>query len=83
MKTNNRFSKFISMKKFDYKFHQIAVIIHLEIIYLHCLGIVLFILLYFACKSTIFILGVGFFCFGGTKEDEGGSIKCLTFLGWS
>ena len=71
------------MKKFDNKFHQTAVIIHLEIIYLHCLGIVLFILLYFACKSTIFILGVGFFCFGGRKEDGGGSIKCLTFLGWS
>ena len=60
MKTNNGFFKFISMKKFDYKYHQTAVIIHLEIIYLHCLEVVLFILLYFACKSTIFILGVGF-----------------------
>ena len=61
MKRNNGFSNFISMKKFDYKYHQTAVTIHLEIIYLHCLGIVLFILLSFACKSTIFILGVGFF----------------------
>ena len=64
------------MKKFDNKFHQTTVIIHLEIIYLHCLGIVLFILLYFACDSTIFILGVGLFCFGGTREGGGGSIKC-------
>ena len=56
MKTNNGFSKFISMKKFDYKYHRTAVIIHLEIIYFHCLEIVLFILLYFACKPTIFIL---------------------------
>ena len=76
MKTKNGFSKFISMKKFDYKYHQTAVTIHLEIIHLHCLGIVLFILLYFACKSTIFILGVGYFCFGGTREGGGGSIKC-------
>ena len=71
MKTNNGFSKFISMKKFDYKYHQTAVIIHLEIIYLHRLGIVLFILLYFTCKSTIFILGVGSFCFGGTRDGGG------------
>ena len=61
IKANNGFSKFISIKKFDYKYHQTAVIIHLEIIYLYFLGIVLFILLYFACKSTIVILGVGFF----------------------
>ena len=45
MKTNNGFSKFISMKKFDYKYHQTAVIIHLEIIYLYCLGIILLILI--------------------------------------
>ena len=62
MKTNNGFSKFISMKTFDYKYHQTVVIIRLEIIYLHCLGIMLFILLFFACESTIFILGVGLFC---------------------
>ena len=76
IKTSNGFSKFICIKKFDYKYHQTAVIIHLEIMYLYCLGIVLFILLHFACKSTIFILGVGFFSFGGTRQGEGGSIKC-------
>ena len=77
MKTNNGFCNFISMKKFDYKYHQTAVTIHLEIIYLHCLGIVLFILLYFACKSTILILGVGCFWFGGTWEGGGGSTLFL------
>ena len=76
MKTNNSLSKFISMKKFDSKYHQTSVTIHLEIIYLHSLGMVLFILLYFPCKSTIFILGVGFFCFGGTREAGEVSIKC-------
>ena len=76
MKTNNGFSKFISMKKFDYKYDQTAVIIHLQIISLHYLGIVFFMLLYFSCKSTIFILGVGFFSFGGTRVGGGGSIKC-------
>ena len=75
IKTNNGLSNIISIEKFDYKYHQTAAIIHLEMIYLYCLEIVLFILLYFACKSTIFILGVGFFCSGGTRQGEGGSIK--------
>ena len=45
MKTSNGFSKFISMKKFHYKYHQTAVIIHLEIICLYCLQIILLILI--------------------------------------
>ena len=56
------------MKKFNYKYHQTTAINHLEVVNLHSLGIVLFILLHFACKLTIFILRVGFFCFGKTKE---------------
>ena len=59
------------MKKFDYTYHQAAVINHLEIIYLHSLGIVLFILLHFACKLTTFILGIGFLSGG----RGGGSIN--------
>ena len=42
---NNGFSKFISIKKFDYKYRQTAVIIHLEIIYSYFLGIILLILI--------------------------------------
>lgn len=75
MKTNNGFSKFIYMKKVDYNYHQTAVINHLEITNLHCLGIVLFILLHSACKLTIFILGLVFFFFGKTKKGGEGSIK--------
>ena len=37
----------------------------------------------FCCKSTIFILEVGCFCFGKTREGGGGSITFWTFLGWS
>ena len=59
------------MKKFDYKYHQTALINHIEIINLHCLGTVLFFLLHFACNLTIFILGLWFFCFGKTKEGGG------------
>ena len=80
IKTNNGFFKFISVKKFDYKYHQTAVIIHLEIIYLYCLGIVLFILSYFACKSTIFILGVGFFALVEEGRVEGVLINVELFL---
>ena len=75
------FSKCISMKKFDYVYQQTAVINHLEIIYLHCLGIVLFILLHFAFKLTIFILGLGFFCFGETTKGGGVVYKILN-LTW-
>ena len=60
------------MTKFCYKFRQTAVLSHLEIINLHCLGIMLFILLHFACKLIVFILGLGFFCFG--KTQEGGEV---------
>ena len=80
IKTSNGFSKFICIKKFDYKYHQTAVIIHLEIIYLYCLGIVLFILSYFACKSTIFILGVGFFALVEEGRVEGVLVNVELFL---
>ena len=80
MKTNNGFSKFILMKRFDCKYQQTAVINHLEIINLHCLEIVLFALLHFAGKLTIFILGLGFFCFGKTKE--GGGFYKISSLTW-
>ena len=59
------------MKKFDYKCRQPAATNHLEIINLHGLGIALLNLLHFACKLTIFILGVGRFWFGKTKEGGG------------
>ena len=80
IKTNNGFSKFIFIKKLDYKYHHTAVIIHLEIIYFDCLVIVLFILLYFACKSTIFILGVGFFALVEEGRVEGVLINVELFL---
>ena len=66
------------MKKLDFKYHQTDIINHLEIINLHCLKIVFCILLNFACKLTIFILALGFFCFGKTMEGGGGSIKSWT-----
>ena len=80
IKTNNGFSKFIFIKKLDYKYHHTAVIIHLEIIYFDCLVIVLFILLYFACKSTIFILGVGFFALVEEGRVEGVLVNVELFL---